>query len=852
MLSGMMLFDGERHAAALDALTLQALSAGDLAQAFKFADRRCRIPPIADAHHYTLRAEIAYRMGFHDEALADIARAIEIEPENLSANRRLLGWGNDQAQVEAATRLLTIEHDLDGIASAIAVLRRAGGKGFAAISATDDAIKGWAVWSQSARARITVEGETGNDSAWLEPDLQHPLACEGFHAASFTHARPRSRTSQLVSLYAGKTLLRQSRLRPNADVQRPRLKPKANPHRTASRAVTIIVPVFADFAATSACFDSLQRELADNPKAHVIVVDDASHDARIKKLIRALSRKPKFRLLTNEQNLGFAASVNRALAEAGHGDIILLNADTVVPPGFIGRLQAAAHSAPDIGTVTPLSNNGEFTSFPVAFRLNPLGSYQEVCAIDAAAARANAEQVIDMPNGTGFCLYVTRACLDAIGNLSEAFHRGYFEDVDLCLRGREFGFRNVCAAAVYVGHAGTRSFGAEKRALVMKNLATIDQRFPRYRPECAAFVNIDPLRPARMAIERAIAAPIAKPTLLVTGPGLIRAIVDARAADLVKAGEPASIVEIRVAPSGALLRVVNPTSGVPQSLTFNFADPAERSEALDYFLAMAPTRIEVADPAAVNATVMTFLLQLQCPLDLFIADAGLLCPRGNLTRPDGNQCDAPQTGQPCEGCLNTMSVTDWIRKRDRLLETARKIYVPDGYAEVFASRIAGYRKLVEIKPHKRKAKTKRPAKNWASGKALGLIAVGADVAEYRRIQDMARTLNRELPERPIVVIGATIDDLALMRLDNVHVTGNVQAAERDQVLRQYDIGALVVPIQRPLFGHPAIAGFAGRAPTASFDWSFGDVSPHPGDLALDPQATSSEINRSLVSWLSGM
>ena len=158
------------------------------------------------------------------------------------------------------------------------------------------------------------------------------------------------------------------------------------------------------FKATKTCFASLMQEIAQHSDACIIVVDDASNDLRIKRLVQALSKKPRVRLLTNEQNLGFAGSVNRALAETGRGDVILLNADTVLPPGSIARLKAVAHSTPDIGTVTPLSNNGELTSFPVPFRPNPLGSYEDVCDVDAAAAKVNAGQIVDMPNGIGFCL----------------------------------------------------------------------------------------------------------------------------------------------------------------------------------------------------------------------------------------------------------------------------------------------------------------------------------------------------------------------------------------------------------------------------------------------------------------
>ena len=131
-----------------------------------------------------------------------------------------------------------------------------------------------------------------------------------------------------------------------------------------------------------------------------------------------------------------------------------------------------------------MSNNGEFTSFPIPNAQNQLPSLEEIAAIDCVAADVNAGRIVDIPNGIGFCLYVTRACLNAVGFLSSDYHRGYLEDVDFCLRARELGFRNICAPSVFVGHVGSRSFGKEKRSLVVRNLAIADRKFPEYRAEC--------------------------------------------------------------------------------------------------------------------------------------------------------------------------------------------------------------------------------------------------------------------------------------------------------------------------------------------------------------------------------
>src|SRR5262249_4998553 len=232
--------------------------------------------------------------------------------------------------------------------------------------------------------------------------------------------------------------------------------------------VTIIIPVYADFAATKACLDSVLTAAQLPDWMRVVVVDDATPEPAIAEMLDALAGRGLITLIRNERNLGFVGAINRALEAIPNGDIVLLNADTIVPAHWGERLRAAAHSAPDIATVTPLSNNGEPTSFPVPFQPNPLPDRETILQLDRIAAEVNAGEVVTIPNGVGFCLYIRRDCLARIGPLSAGIRRGYLEDVELCLRARRYGLRNVCATSVYVGHAGGRSFRDEKRALVIR------------------------------------------------------------------------------------------------------------------------------------------------------------------------------------------------------------------------------------------------------------------------------------------------------------------------------------------------------------------------------------------------
>src|SRR5262245_16044216 len=488
------------HPESLELAALRAFADGHIAEAFRNIDRRCRVPPLARAHHYVLRAEALSRMGDGRGAMADIVRALELAPENIQANRRMLAWGNGRVQLDAARMLIARDPDLVVLIDALDVLRQAGSRALACVRIFDDVIAGWVAWDENGVIELTISG-LGEHTIEILPEEDHPLRRSKFaNVASIQLDRSRSSVAEIVSLSCDNEIFYSVRTPANN-----RLVPSVAPVSdisSESNSITIIVPIYRDFEATRKCLESLRLAMADVTDCRAILIDDASPEPKIKSYLTKFSDLSNFKVLSNATNMGFVGAVNRALELLSTGDIILLNADTVVPHGFIQRLTATARSDPAIGTITPLSNNGEFTSFPLANEPNPIPSAAGISEIDAIAARINLGKVVDIPSGIGFCLYITRRCLDRVGLLSEAYYRGYLEDVDFCLRAREHGFRNVCDPSVYIGHAGSRSFGKEKRALVVQNLDALQIKYPDHGGECAAFVAADPLSESRERIER--------------------------------------------------------------------------------------------------------------------------------------------------------------------------------------------------------------------------------------------------------------------------------------------------------------------------------------------------------------
>jgi GT2 family glycosyltransferase len=435
-------------------------------------------------------------------ARVDLERARFIEPDHRLVNEVGLRSPERAERLKSAATLLN--GDESGISIALDALARDGITTVLHGEADNGRIR-IRLFRQSPEpvlVRWSDGSHVGADTIALEREGALPFAFQ----ADVSWVWPDGAPAVKLSVDDESALVVPPVLRPH-DLSVP--APEAGePHRQGAltgRSLMVIVPVYDDFEATQACFASLVEDASRGPACRIIAVDDASPRPEITRFLDGLADEGTIVLVRNPINLGFAASVNRALAvRAPDEDVLLLNADTVTPPGAIARLAAAAYSDPMIGTVTPLSNNGEDTSFPVRFTANPLPPRERIGAVDQIAQAVNEGTVVDMPYGVGFCLYVKAELAQRLGPLSLAFGRGYYEDVEYCLRAAAIGFRNVCAVNVYVGHGGTLSFKGEKRELVRRNLRRLDRAYPTYRADAERFTRTDPLKEAIGRIEEAM------------------------------------------------------------------------------------------------------------------------------------------------------------------------------------------------------------------------------------------------------------------------------------------------------------------------------------------------------------
>jgi GT2 family glycosyltransferase len=842
-------FDPRRHGEALARLASGHLGRGDFAAAFRYADRNCRLFK-AGAREYLLRSEASRRSGHAEFAAQDLALALEADPTDPLVKTLALSWGSDVQKQQAARSIIA-----DGDGDRLTLQRAIGhlfGKDDAQIlsglTRRDGILAGWIAWVGSGAFSLRIEAAT-TQVFDIAPDPVHDLAGAFWSCVEIEAPCAEGETLRLVFMLDGRVLdtFSSPPLRKHEGGQG---GPAATDSRLKPEQLNVIVPVYEDFAATRACLDAIFVETS-KIALRLIVIDDASPNPGLRDWLDLQAASRKIELIRNERNLGFAVSVNRALTLCPDGDVLLLNADTLPPPSVLDRLVEVAYSKPDIGTVTPLSNNGELTNFPKPHVVNTLGSPEEVARLDALALQANGAASVDLPNGVGFCLYITRACLDAVGPLPEIYARGYYEDVEFCLRAREKGFRNVCAVGIYVGHAGARSFGVEKRRLVMRNLKALKQRFPGNSLECAAFVHADPLKPWRRAIE-ALAPPQDSMALLVCGEGASSLL--AREESLRRgevSGQPNSLICL-YEQSGDRVFLSGIGDLGPHSLSFSLRDEEETKALIAWLRCVDLVRIEIFDPLKLPKKLLKIMSMLRRPIELVAAGADWVFASHP---PAAGPCGDSRAG-PCAACAVASppgkaepSRAFQLKRRRTLVAGARAIRPLDRMSDIFARQVFGDAVVMEP-PELLGAEDWAPRAKNAAG-ALAIVVPEPSALADRLIVSLGRALSlRGFTSRscPIVVLGQCLDDLAVMACGNVFVAGKIETEEYQRMLRQYEVSALMSPYRTLFFGRIDHLSQISGLPKAYFDWTFGKMSPMATDLALDPRLCDAKAVAQIADW----
>jgi GT2 family glycosyltransferase len=578
-------------------------------------------------------------------------------------------------------------------------------------------------------------------------------------------------------LPASPFLIRPSR--PPAVRGRPSLSPAGDSVRPA---IDIVIPVYSGVDETLTCIQSVIA--TTKGRAEIIVINDASPDRDMAATLASLEAAGTITLLHNPRNLGFPATANRGLLLHPDRDVVLLNADTEVYADWLVRLQAAAYGAPQIATVTPLTNSGSIASYPSSEDPNlPPG---QAVDLDQLAARANRGVTIDIPTGVGFCMYIRRASMDQVGVFdAELFSKGYGEENDFCMRAAKAGWKHVLAADIYVRHAGSRSFGGRRAALYERNLRLLNLKHRGYNALVQKYLKQDPAHPARRRLDQARLTDAGERYALLVSLGLdggvSRAVQD-RLAAIRKTG----LKTILLTPTPEDIAFCTLAVDEPGFDDLRYNATSESNELVSWLQTLTLERVELHHFLDLSPALVERLFSLGRPVDVTIHDYVWYCPRITLLDKSRRYCGEPDIAT-CELCvkengsrLNEGNTVAALRERSaRWLRSARNITVPSpSVAKRITAQFPGLKLQVESLEEDVPPPVPIVPKATKTDRVkVALIGAIGDHKGYAILLAMAKdAAKRNLP-LDFIVIGYTQGDRALMNTGRVFITGYYEDAE---------------------------------------------------------------------------
>ena len=233
--------------------------------------------------------------------------------------------------------------------------------------------------------------------------------------------------------------------------------------------LTIIVVSYNTRNLLDECLQSIYARGCDLA-FEVLVVDNASTDGSAEMVHL---NHPQVRLIENAENMGFGRANNLAASQARGRHLLLLNSDAFLLEDTPGHLVRFLDEHAQAGAVGPLilgtdgrPQSKTFGNLPTA---RTLANHRLLLSRVFPRSRFFAgiyterpwDRVMEVGWVSGVCLAVRRAAFEQVGGFDSRYFM-YVEDLDLCRRLQDAGWKVYRLQDYAVKHHGQASAASEK------------------------------------------------------------------------------------------------------------------------------------------------------------------------------------------------------------------------------------------------------------------------------------------------------------------------------------------------------------------------------------------------------
>lgn len=237
--------------------------------------------------------------------------------------------------------------------------------------------------------------------------------------------------------------------------------------------VSLIIPVFRDADVVLECLRSITAD-PDATGLDLVVVDDASGDDTPNRI--AAERFPGVRLIRRDANGGFARACGDGWRhrDSSREFIGVLNADTIVEPGWLKHCIEALQADPKRGCAVPSVVRHDEPS-----QLDSAGQSYSSCGWGFRRGHDQPvhefSEMQDVFGPTGCAMLSKAESVEAAGGLFRENFECYYEDTELGFRFHQAGYRCTHVPESRVRHRISRTYDRipRRRAYFVSRNSTI-------------------------------------------------------------------------------------------------------------------------------------------------------------------------------------------------------------------------------------------------------------------------------------------------------------------------------------------------------------------------------------------